>query len=432
MSALFVALMLPLLAAVHYYVWRRTVRDTTVRGSRPRRIGTAVIMLLGLCLVLAPPGEWTLPRPLAVAVVWAGFLWAAVLLYLTLALLVGEAVRPLLLRAARHRPAAAAPPAAEPAQVPAPVPAPAAVPGTGTGTGTAAEEGTAAAGTAHTAQAAVPDPSRRLFVARGIALAAGAAAAATVGHGARTALGPPRLKHLTVPLTRLHPRAHGFRIALVSDIHLNTIAGRARTEQIVDLINGTEPDLVAVVGDLVEDGSVRDMGRAAEPLARLRAAHGSFFVTGNHEYHAGAEQWLDLVRDLGLRPLENEHVALEGFDLAGVNDVTGEEHGQGPDYDAALAGRDPDRAVVLLAHQPVQVHEAAARDVDLQLSGHTHGGQFWPFTYLPALSQPTVAGLDRYGDTQLYVTRGTGFWGPPVRVGADPDITVVELASPRA
>lgn len=135
---------------------------------------------------------------------------------------------------------------------------------------------------------------------------------------------------------------------------------------------------------------------------------------------------------MGIHPLENVRTELPGFDLAGVNDVAGQTEQAGPDYDQALSDRDPTRAVVLMAHQPVTIHDSVRYGVDLQLSGHTHGGQMWPFTYIAEATNPTVAGLERYGDTQLYVSRGAGTWGPPVRLGAPPDVTVVELASMRA
>ncbi|MYW11774.1 metallophosphoesterase, partial [Streptomyces sp. SID2563] len=271
----------------------------------------------------------------------------------------------------------------------------------------------------------------RLFVARAVGGAAAVAGLGTVGYGAYGVLRGPRVKRVTVPLARLPRSAHGFRIAVVSDIHLGPILGRSHTQRIVDTVNRTQPDLIAVVGDLV-DGSVADLGPAAEPLAGLRARHGAFFVTGNHEYYSGAAQWVDHVRELGLHPLENARVETGGFDLAGVNDIGGESEGQGPDFARALGDRDPARAVVLMAHQPVVIDEAVEHGVDLQLSGHTHGGQLWPGNYIAELSNPTVAGLERYGDTQLYVTRGAGAWGPPVRVGAPSDITVVELASRQA
>ncbi|SCD29038.1 metallophosphoesterase, partial [Streptomyces sp. DfronAA-171] len=282
-----------------------------------------------------------------------------------------------------------------------------------------------------TAPRPAPAPSRRLFVSRIVGGAAGAAALGTVGRGAYGVLRGPRLKHVTIPLAKLPRSAHGFRIAVVSDIHLGPILGHAHTRRIVDTINGAQPDAVAVVGDLV-DGSVAELGHAAQPLSDLRARHGAYFVTGNHEYYSGADEWIDEVRELGLRPLENARVELPGFDLAGVNDISGEDHHAAPDYDKALGDRDPARASVLMAHQPVMIHEAVEHHVDLQLSGHTHGGQLFPGNLLARAANPTVAGLDHYGDTTLYVTRGAGAWGPPVRVGAPSDITVVTLAAGRA
>ncbi|MEU1790685.1 metallophosphoesterase [Streptomyces sparsogenes] len=444
-----------LLAGVHWYLWRRLVRDTTARGGRARRAGAVAAVVLPLITVGAlVSGRAGAPFAVQRALAWPGYLWLALVLYLTLALLAGEAIRPLLRRWLERRDAArSAPPvtAARPAGVPAER-TPVAV-GTLNEADDAEKAGRAskadrvgetapdgetgdtgeplAAVAADAATAAPAPPSRRLFVARTVAVGAAAVAAGTVGYGTYTVMRGPRLKRVTVPLAKLPRRAHGFRIAVVSDIHLGPILGRAHTRRVVETINRTSPDLIAVVGDLV-DGSVEDLGPAAEPLRALRARHGSYFVTGNHEYYSGAREWVDHVRELGLRPLENERAELGGFDLAGVNDVAGEDEGQGPDFEAALGDRDPARACVLLAHQPVVIHDAVDHGVDLQLSGHTHGGQMWPGNYVAELANPTAAGLDRYGDTQLYVTRGAGAWGPPVRVGAPPDVTVVELASTRA
>ncbi|MFC9590946.1 metallophosphoesterase [Streptomyces sp. NPDC056944] len=410
---LVLVVVLALLGAVHWYVWRRLVRDVTAPGGLPRRLGTAVVVVLPLlslaALVSSRAGA---PFPVQQAVAWPGFLWLAVLLYLVLALLVGEAVRPLLRAWTSRRAAEPVPVAAEPVPVPADVPAePVDVPAPAPAAG---------------------DVSRRLFVARAVGGSAAAVALGTVGYGTYGVLRGPRVKRVTVPLAKIPRAAHGYRIAVVSDIHLGPILGRAHTQRIVDTINATQPDLIAVVGDLV-DGTVENLGPAAEPLARLRARHGSFFVTGNHEYFSGADAWVDHVRELGLHPLRNARVEIPaGFDLAGVDDVAGESEGHGPDFVRALGDRDRARAAVLLAHQPIVVHDAVRHGVDLQLSGHTHGGQLWPGNYLAELANPTVAGLERYGDTQLYVSRGAGAWGPPVRVGAPSDITIVELASKQA
>ncbi|MER6608525.1 metallophosphoesterase [Streptomyces sp. NPDC000927] len=489
--ALVVLVVLALLAGVHRYLWQRLVGDTTTKGSALRRAGTVAAYLLPLLSIGAlVAGRVGAPFPLQQALAWPGYLWLAAVLYLTLALLVGEAVRPVLRRVLARRDAvrgrgdavrgrgdgraadevsrggaadaegAPAAPAASVAASPAtegpsatasPVAqAPSAVmvgdgdggsaaartdsgtSGTGTDSGTAGTGADTDSGTA--APAIIPVAAsaltRRLFVARAVGGAAAVAGLGTVGHGTYGVLRGPQVKRVTVPLARLPRSAHGLRIAVVSDIHLGPILGRAHTQRIVDTINRTRPDLVAVVGDLV-DGTVDDLGTAAEPLAGLDARQGSFFVTGNHEYYSGAAPWVDHVRELGLHPLENARVEIDGFDLAGVNDIAGEAEGQGPDFEAALGDRDPARASVLLAHQPVVIDDAVAWGVDLQLSGHTHGGQLWPGDLVAGLANPTVAGLDRYGDTQLYVTRGAGAWGPPVRVGAPSDITVVELASLR-
>ena len=264
------------------------------------------------------------------------------------------------------------------------------------------------------------------MIARSVAIVAGLTATATVGTGVTTALGPPVRRRIRIPLAKLPTRLDGLRIAVVSDIHLGPILGRAHTERIVNIINGFDADIVTVVGDLV-DGTVEELGGDAQPLSRLRSRLGGYFVTGNHEYYSGYEAWIEEIRSLGLHPLRNDRVDLDGLDLAGVNDVTGGSAGDPPDYDKALGGRDTSRPVVLLAHQPVQAHEAARRGVDLQLSGHTHGGQMWPFSLVVAAQQPIVAGLGRVDGMPVYVTRGAGFWGPPVRVGAPPDITLVEL-----
>lgn len=446
-------LVLSAFGALHWYAWRRLVRDTTRGPGLARRVGTAVfvvgpvLMFAGFAAERAHAPFW-----LQQTLTWPGFMWLALSLYLLLALLAGELVRPLVSRlVARRAPAPARQP--EPAErelqpVPAgaqPTEATEPAHATSTATATAAPPSHAQATTTATAGAGQPtapsatepppaapaDPSRRLFVSRVVGGAVAAAAVGTVGYGTYGVVRGPRLKRVTVPLAKLPRAAHGFRIAVVSDIHLSPMLGRGFAQKIVDTINSTQPDLIAVVGDLV-DGDVADLGPAAAPLAGLKARHGSYFVTGNHEYISGAEQWVEEVRRLGLTPLENARRELPYLDLAGVNDIAGEDEGQGPDFAKALGDRDTSRAVVLMAHQPVQIHDAVDHGVDLQLSGHTHGGQLWPMTYVAQAANPTLAGLERYGDTQLYVTRGAGAWGPPVRVGAPSDITLVQLASKQA
>ncbi|AZM75958.1 metallophosphoesterase [Streptomyces sp. KPB2] len=431
-------LMVGVLVTANWYLWRRLFRDTTSAPGPVRRIGAAVIaggwlLAVGALVAERAGAPFWLQRVLA----WPGFLWLALSIYLLLAVLAGEVVRPLLRRylerrAAARRPQGAEQPAASPVadteRIPAGTAPPEEQPEEPGASGT---PGTPGPGADEAPPSPLAVPSRRLFVSRVVAGAAAAAAVGTVGYGTYGVLNGPGVKRVTVPLAKLPRAAHGFRIAVVSDIHLGPVLGRGFAQKVVDTINSTQPDLIAVVGDLV-DGSVKDLGPAAAPLARLKARHGAYFVTGNHEYFSGAEQWVAEVRRLGLLPLENARTELPHFDLAGVNDVAGEDEGQGPDYDRALGDRDRSRACVLLAHQPVQIHDAVDHGVDLQLSGHTHGGQLWPGNLIAGAANPTLAGLERYGDTQLYVSRGAGAWGPPTRVGAPSDITVIELASRQA
>ncbi|MFD0888720.1 metallophosphoesterase, partial [Streptosporangium algeriense] len=230
----------------------------------------------------------------------------------------------------------------------------------------------------------------------------------------------------------LDPRLGGLRFAVVSDIHLGPLTGVGHAERIVRMINGLQADVVAVVGDLV-DGTVAELGPLARPLRNLESRYGAYFVTGNHEYYTdnGPDEWVEELRDLGVRPLRNERVEIAHagavLDLAGVDDVTGAAGGGGPDFERTFGGRDRGRSTVLLAHQPVQAVQAAKYGVDLQLSGHTHGGQMVPFNLIVPFQQPLVSGLGEVDGTQVYVTRGAGFWGPPVRVGAPPEITLLEL-----
>lgn len=385
---MFIVVLATILGLMHFYIWVRVIKNTTSPG-RTRWLLTTLFLALAVLLF----ATLILPRVIGLTesawFAWPGYVWFALAVYLFLTLLVLEPVRLALRGWVRRAPE---PPAVEDPE---------------------------------------PGVNRRLFLARASAVAAGVASAGLVGAGMASALGPPDLLRVPVRLRRLDPAFNGFRIAVVSDIHLGPLAGRAHTERIVEMINETAPDLVAIVGDLV-DGTVEELGAAAEPLRDLVSRDGTFFVTGNHEYFVDdTTAWLRELDRLGIHTLRNENTLIRrgsaGFDLVGVNDVAGESIAEPPDFDRALVGTDRARPTVLLAHQPVQVAEAADRGVDLQLSGHTHGGQMWPFHYVVQAVQPSLAGLSNFGDTQLYVSRGAGFWGPPVRVGAPPDISVLTL-----
>lgn len=248
------------------------------------------------------------------------------------------------------------------------------------------------------------------------------------------ALGAARLERVEVTLDRLPVGMDGVTIVQLSDVHVGLTLGRRFVTRLVQTVNALEPDIVAITGDLV-DGSVARLSESVAPLAALRARFGVFFVTGNHEYYAGAAQWCEHLSGLGVQVLRNERVRIgsgaDGFDLAGIDDESAHhfhpEHGA--DLAGAVAGRDPTRELVLLAHQPRALELAETVGVGLQLSGHTHGGQIWPFNWLVPLQQPVIAGLQRRGSTQIYVSRGTGYWGPPMRLGSPPEITQIVLRS---
>jgi predicted MPP superfamily phosphohydrolase len=267
-----------------------------------------------------------------------------------------------------------------------------------------------------------------LELARGRAFAAGALVLLAGLEGLRGGLRVPSARRVEVALAGWPRALDGFRIVQISDIHIGPILGRAFAARLVARVNELAPDLIAVTGDLV-DGGVEHVGGEVAPFAALRAKHGVFFVPGNHDYYSGLDGWLARVEALGMRVLRNERVAVggaEGFDLAGVDDHRGDWRlGSTEDVASAVAGRDPARALVLLAHDPATFDAAAAAGVDLQLSGHTHGGQIWPFGALVRLATPFVAGLHRRGRSQIFVTRGVGFWGPPMRLFAPSEIAEI-------
>ncbi|MEV4807741.1 metallophosphoesterase [Nonomuraea sp. NPDC049421] len=411
--------------SIHLYLWARLVRSTTRRG-KGRAIGALLIFGLGVVGVVG----FMVTRTVGVdawLLAWAGYVWIALMFYLLLSLLVLEIPRAALSlwwRRSKKRTAVAGPTAVTPTA------ALVATPRAEAPAMTAAEEQPGGPGTP-AFPPELDNPGRRLFLARACALAACGAAAGFVGYGMSTAFGDLRTIRVTVPIKGLDPRLSGFRIAAVSDLHFGAFLHRELADRIVTLINREQADMVTILGDLA-DGTVAEIGHAAEPLRHLRSRQGTFFVTGNHDYSSGADEWVEHVSELGMRPLLNERVEIASggaaFDLAGVNDLMAPMYDhQGPDFTAALGGRDPARPVVLLAHQPVQVHSAVEHQVDLQLSGHTHGGQTVPFDRLVGLQQPVLAGLAKMGPTSIFVTRGAGFFGPPIRAGIPPEIAIVEL-----
>lgn len=371
------------LAACHYYIARRLVLDPGL--AQPWR-GMAFAALAGLAasLVLQPIGERWLRPARARLLAWPASLWMGFAFLLLLLLLASDAALWL------------------------------------------------AGGVASAAQdlpGAGPGAGLRAAAVLSIALLAGLA-------GLRSGLSPPQLRRVEIELPRWPVGRDGYRIVQISDIHIGPILGRAFAEQLVARVNALAPDLVAVTGDLV-DGKVELLAGEVAPFAGLRGRDGVYFVTGNHDHFSGADAWVREVTGLGIRVLRNERVAIgqgaQTFDLVGVDDHRSGMIGQGgEDLGRALAGRDGARPAILLAHDPSTFKRAATLGIDLQLSGHTHGGQIWPFGLLVRLVIPTVAGRHAKGAAQLYVSRGTGFWGPPMRLFAPAEITEIVLRSPRA
>lgn len=242
------------------------------------------------------------------------------------------------------------------------------------------------------------------------------------------------VRSVDVPIAGLPHALQGFRIAQITDIHVGATIKHGYVSRIVEAVNALEADMIAITGDLV-DGSVGRLAAHTEPLGQLSARHGVFFVTGNHEYYSGAHAWVAEMRRLGLSVLLNEHVVLdhrgESIVIAGVTDLSAHHFDPSHRSDPAGALRGaPQRALkVLLAHQPRSVYAAAKAGYHLQLSGHTHGGQFFPWSIVIKLFEPFSAGLYRFGELWLYVSRGTGYWGPPKRFGAPSEITHLRLVA---
>lgn len=367
---------------IYYYLWRRLIRDTKVPAPWSRRL---TVMLT--CAALSVPLTIA-SRKISVVIGqtmgWPVFLWLAISGLTAVTLLAVDGAHLMAWLSGRFRkPAAAAKPV---------------------------------------------DPSRRAFIRRvggGGALLSASTLSLT---GMYEALKTPPLVDVPITLDRLPSAMDGFVIAQITDLHVGNTVGEGFVRSVVNRVNENRPDLIALTGDLV-DGSVTDLREMIAPLADLDAPHGVFYVTGNHEYYAGADEWIEHMRELGIRVLRNERVIIgtgdESFDLAGIDDHgSARWPGHGPDLAKATEGRDPTRELILLAHQPRQVHEAKNFGVGLQLSGHTHGGQIWPWHYIVKTQQGgLLAGHSWHGKTQLNVCRGAGYWGPPVRVFAKAEIS---------
>ena len=282
----------------------------------------------------------------------------------------------------------------------------------------------------------------RLAGARGLATAVEssgvpvvfAGSLAALGLGALVALRGPSLRQVTIPIEGLAPALEGFSIVQISDLHVGPTIGRRYVRRVVERSNALRPDLIVLTGDIV-DGSPTRLAPHVAPLAGLRAAHGSVFILGNHDCYSGARRWIEHFRSLGLRVLLNEHLLLRRGDaklvVGGVVDPALQlsEPGAVPRPDLAAAPGEGEALRILLAHNPALTRLGAQAGFDLQLSGHTHAGQFFPWTLaVRMVHAPHVAGLSRLGRMWVYVSAGTGSWGPPVRFGTRTELTLIRLA----
>lgn len=381
--ALFVTIAAILSSGLHYYVWARLVRD----GAWPQpwaRVATLVVLVLAVIMPLAVPLGRALPRAIGMPIATVIYSWMGLLFFLFIGFVATDLLRAGVSVAMLVR------------------------------------------------KPALVDPERRAWLGRFVAALVGIGAAGAAGWGIVQARAGIETKKIRVALPKLPASLSGLTIVQISDIHVGPTLGHDFVADIVKRVNALKPDVVAITGDLV-DGDVDELREHVAPLADLKAPLGVYFVTGNHEYYSGADAWIAELRRIGVRVLRNERVELAkdgaAIDLAGVDDYSshGMARGHGPDLPRALEGRDDARALVLLAHQPRAFTEAAKLGVGLQLSGHTHGGQIWPWNWLVRLQQPYVAGLHREGEAQIYVSRGTGYWGPPMRVAAPAEITQLVL-----
>jgi len=276
----------------------------------------------------------------------------------------------------------------------------------------------------------VIDIERRQFISDLISASATGLVLIASGIGVNNYYSRAVVKKVKINFNGLPKVFNGFRIVQISDLHIGQLMTGARLKEIVKQVNDLSPDLIAITGDLA-DGSVDKLLKDTIPLVNLKSEKGVYFVTGNHEYYSGVEKWILEIEKMGIKVLNNQNLKIEKgndyFYLAGVNDHDAKRFGKkyAADFKKALLGLEKDKNIILLAHQPIAVKEASEYGTDLVLSGHTHGGQIWPFNYFVYLQQPYLKGSYEYNGTQLYVNQGTGCWGPPLRLGSYNEITEI-------
>ena len=276
------------------------------------------------------------------------------------------------------------------------------------------------------------DADKREFLEKSLSIGILSLIGPTTAYGFYSARKGPTIINQDIYLKNLPDSFENFTIAQISDLHVGPTIKKPYVEKVVNQISNLNPDLIAITGDMV-DGSIDYLRKDLEPLSQVVASHGTYFVTGNHEYYSGAKRWLDETDRMGFTNLVNENRLItindQSIALAGVNDYRAHQvipsHRSNPQ--AALKGINSEKVKILLAHQPSSIFQANEAGFDLQISGHTHGGQFWPFTYPTKKANPYLSGLHNHNGTQIYVNSGTGYWGPPLRLGVTAEITLFKL-----
>ncbi len=371
--------------SIHYYLWLRLIRDTGLSGLY-KDIGTYSLLAFTLSFPIALLADRILPLKYSFPLLWLSYFWLGVMMLLFFLLFSIDMIKIVIYIFQKLT--------------------------------MAGEE--------------IANPERREFVSGLIASAASTIVLISSGIGVKNYYSNAVVKKFNVSLKGLPEALRGFKIVQISDLHLGQMMTKKILEQIVDQVNSLKPDLIAITGDLA-DGSTAKLLNEANPLKNLKAEKGIYFVTGNHEYYSGVENWTLAIDKMGIKVLNNENIKIrredDYFYLAGVTDHEGKNFGQehASDFKKALSGLENGKKKILLAHQPIAVQKASEYGTDLVLAGHTHGGQIWPFNYFVYLQQPYLKGFYDYNGTKLYVNQGTGCWGPPVRLGSKNEITQIIL-----
>ncbi|RLA06689.1 MAG: hypothetical protein DRQ51_08570 [Gammaproteobacteria bacterium] len=382
---LFLTFALSVLAGIHFYLWHRLVKKTAL-NKKLHKITSAIIIILALLMPINMILLKFYPLNAIYSFAWLMFLWLGLMFFLFFWLIVSDFIYLIIFLMLKTIPR----------------------------------------------RKIKLNPQRREFIARAVAVNSLVLSSGMGILGVKNYYADPIIKKIDIRLHNLPNIFKGFKILQISDLHLGQMMDKEKLSKVVEQVNLQNPDLIVITGDLV-DGRVEVLSDEIQPLKNLKSPYGTFFITGNHEYYSGVESWIKEITKLNIKVLQNEAVRIKKDNdfiyLSGVHDYGAEKTGSDliADYEKALGKLDKNKNIILLAHQPSAIKKITDYKVDLMLSGHTHGGQIWPFNYLVGLLQPHMKGLKKYRNTQLYINQGTGCWGPPLRVGTFNEITKIIL-----